>query len=169
MPNILTPTEGANFVRTEETNAVMLMLLPHIDSYINNATGHDWTTDSTIHPTAKLAAGILLVNWYDNPLQVGQSADAALPQLSQLEGEALKYRKIEFYGRTGAGAIALAGALYGDTVLKLVGVAVETGDQSAKFEDAISVVGQIQQTSAADLSENMYVVVLKHPKDDVSA
>jgi hypothetical protein len=169
MANILTAQEGANFIRTEATDAVMLMLLPHVDSYINNATGHDWTADSTIHPTAKLAAGILLVNWYDNPLMVGQSIGAALPQLSQLEGEALKYRKIEFYGINGAGAVALDGALYGDAVLKLLGVAGETGSQVAKFETTISVEGQIQQISAADLSEKMYVVVLKHPKDDVSA
>ncbi len=166
---ILTPQEAAYFLRTDSADAVMLMLLPHVDTYLQNATGHDWSSDSTIDPVAKLAAGILLVGWYDNPGQVGQSAHAAVPLLVQLEAKALAYRRFEFFGLTGAGSIALTGALVGDTVLKLVGVAGETGDQHAKFEATISVDDQIQQTSANDLSDYLYVAILKHPKDDVSA
>jgi len=165
MPNILTAAEAANFVRTESTDAVLLMLLPHVDEYLFNATGHDWTADSTINPVAKLAAGMLLVNWYDNPMQVGQPVFGA--PMAQLEAEALKYRKYEFEGMNGAGSIYLAGAREGDVVIKLVGVYGVSGSQTSKFESIISADFQIAQTSSDDLSDNLYVVVLKHPADDV--
>ncbi|MBI5951900.1 MAG: phage gp6-like head-tail connector protein [Chloroflexi bacterium] len=165
MTNILTATEASQFARTETTDAVMLALLPMVDEYLYNATGHEWQTDSTINPTAKLAAGMLLVSWYDNPSQVGQPVSGA--PLVQLEAEALKYRKYEFEGRNGVGAISLPGARTGDDVVKLVGVYIVTGDQSASFEGTITKDDQIQQSSASDLSDNQYVVVLKHPADDV--
>lgn len=167
MTNILTASEGSQFVRTETTDAIMLALLPMVDEYLFNATGHDWTTDSTISPTAKLAAGMLLVSWYDNPSQVGMSVSAA--PMAQLEAEALKYRKYQFNGNNGAGSVYLRNARKGDDIVKLVGVYGVTGDQSASFEDTISENYQIQQTSSSDLSDNKYVVVLKHPADDVSA
>jgi hypothetical protein len=165
MTNILTATEASQFVRTETTDAVMLALLPMVDEYLYNATGHEWNNDSTINPTAKLAAGMLLVSWYDNPSQVGQGVSGA--PLVQLEAEALKYRKYEFEGSDGAGSISLPGARKGDDVVKLVGVCIVTGDQSSSFEGTITVDDQIQQSSASDLSDNLYVVVLKHPADDV--
>jgi hypothetical protein len=165
MTNILTPTEGSQFVRTEATDAVMLALLPMVDEYLYNATGHEWNTDSTINPTAKLAAGMLLVSWYDNPGQVGQAVSGA--PLVQLEAEALKYRKYQFEGRDGAGAISLPGAYTGDVVIKLIGVYGVSGSQTASFEATISEDGQIQQSSASDLSDNQYVAVLKHPAADV--
>jgi hypothetical protein len=170
-PTILSPAEGANFVRTTSADAVMLQLLPLVDQYLFNATGHDWTADSTIHPTAKLAAGIVLVTWYDNPAMLGADPEGPgiAAALSQLEAEALKYRKYQFEGRNGAGAISLTGARDGDVVISLTGVDGVTGDQKAKFESTISEESQIQQTEIGDLSENEYVVVLKHPADDVRA
>jgi hypothetical protein len=165
MTNILTATEGSQFVRTTTDDAVMLALLPMVDEYLYNATGHEWNTDATINPTAKLAAGMLLVSWYENPAQVGQPVSGA--PMVQLEAEALKYRKYEFDGRNGAGAISLTGARIGDDVVKLVGVYIVTGDQSSKFEGTITEDDEIQQSSASDLSDNQYVVVLKHPADDV--
>lgn len=165
MTNILTATEASQFVRTDTSDAIMLALLPMVDEYLYNATGHEWQNDSTINPTAKLAAGMLLVSWYDNPAQIGQSVSGA--PLVQLEAEALKYRKYQFYGRDGAGAISLPGALEGDAVIKLVGVYGVSGSQTASFESTITEDHQIQQTSASDLSDNQYVVVLKHPAADV--
>lgn len=169
---ILTPSEAANFVRTTETDQVMLMLLPQIDVFAQRATGRDWSADAVINPSAKTAAGMLLVLWYDNPAQVG--SDGVLPYgltnvLSQLEAEALKYRKYEFEGLSGAGVISLPGAFDGDTVIKLVGVVGASGDQSAKFESSISVDNQILQTYGSDLSANHYVVILKSPAEDVTA
>jgi hypothetical protein len=172
MANILTAAEAANFVRTDTSDAVMLMLLPQVDAFIKKATGHDWAADSTIHGIAKAAAGMLLVQWYDNPSQLGPDMPLAFGltnTLSQLEAEALKYRKVQFYGLSNTGGIAINGALVGDDVISLVGVYGVSGDQSSKFESEISVYGSIQQTNGGDLSDNIYVVILKSPVDDVSA
>lgn len=169
MTNILTPAEAANFIRTDVNDAVMLQLIPLVDQFLLSATGHDWTADSAIHNTAKTAAGMLIVHWYDNPLAVGQAPDSLSAALTQLEAEALKYRKYCFYGNSGAGGISVPGARVGDAVVTLVGVYGVTGDQSDKFETVVTALDQIQQTETADLSENQYVVVLKHPAEDVSA
>ena len=171
MPNILTVAEAANFIRTDTTDAVMLMLLPQVDAFIKRATGRDWTLDGTINPIAKAAAVMLLVQWYDNPAQAfGESTAMSFgltATLTQLEAEALKYRKSVFAGLSNAGSILLAGARKGDDVISLVGVYGVSGSQAANFESEISIEGQIQQTASSDLSENVYVVILKHPADDV--
>jgi hypothetical protein len=175
MANILTPNEAANFLRTDNTDPVMLMLLPAIDESIRRATGRDWSQDVQINNVAKAAAGMLLVQWYDTPSQSGsQITESPLAfglthVLSQLEVEALKYRKYSFYGASQAGGIAVAGVCVGDIVQKLVGVYGVSGDQSAMFESTISVYGQIQQINGGDLSGNIYAVILKSPADDVSA
>lgn len=169
MANILTAAQAANFLRTETTDAVMLQFLPLVDQYLLSATGRDWTVDSTKHPTAITAAGMLLIHWYDNPILVGHAPAALANLLVQLEAEALKYRKYQFDGSNGVGSISIEGARKGDDVVTLVGVYGVTGDQSAKFEGTVSVDDELQQTDAGDLSDNIYVVVLKHPADDVSA
>jgi len=169
MANILTASEAANFLRSTADDAVMLQFLPLVDQYLKQATGHDWAVDSPIHNTAKLAAGMLLTYWYDNPGMVGQAPGVLSGALVALEAEALKYRKYEFEGRNGAGSISLPGARIGDDVVTLVGVYGATGDQSSKFEATISAADEIHQTDAGDLSENQYVVVLQHPADNVSA
>lgn len=168
MPNTLTAAEAANFIRSTATDAVMLQYLPLIDQYLLNATGHDWASDGTIHPTAKLAAGMLLCYWYDNPSAIGQAPETVASQMTQLEAEALKYRKIEFSGSDSAGAVYLPGARVGDSVVKLIGVYGLSGNQSAKFESVISEENQIAQLQAG-LGDYKFVAVLKHPVDDVSA
>jgi hypothetical protein len=165
---ILTPSEAANWVRSTETDQIMLMLMPQVDAYLERATGRDWSADAVIHPMAKTAAGALLVNWYDNPSFAGNGMQGLSDVLIQLEVEALKYRKYEFAGASSAGAISLPGALEGDDVIKLVGVYGVSGDQNANFETEISVSWQIQQTGG-DLSANIYVVILKSPAEDVTA
>lgn len=169
MTNILTDAQAANFVRTSATDAVMLQLLPLVDEYLKNATGHDWASDATKHNAAITAAGMLLIHWYDNPALIGQAPVTVRTTLVQLEAEALKYRKYEFAGINGAGGVSIPGARKGDTVVKLIGTYGVSGDQSASFEAAVSKDDQVQQTSSSDLSENLYVVVLKHPVDQVSA
>lgn len=169
MTNILSPNEAANFVRTDASDPILLMLLPQVDAYVQQATGRDWTADAMIHSAAKAAAGMLLTYWYDNPAAIGTSPEGSGSAFLQLEAEALKYRKYQFSGRSGAGAISLDDALEGDDVMKLVGVYGVSGDQSAKFEAEISAAGAIQQTDAGDLSNKIYVVILKSPADDVTA
>lgn len=169
MANILTAAEAANFLRTTTDDAVMLQFLPLVDTYLQQATGHDWTVDSDKHNTAKIAAGMLLTYWYDNPHAVGEAPVSLAAALVQLEAEALKYRKYEFGGLNGAGAVSIPGLRKGDGVITLTGVYGVSGDQSANFEATVSEDDQIEQTSASDLSDNLYVVVVKHPADDVSA
>jgi hypothetical protein len=168
MTNILTAAQAANFIRTETTDAVMVQLLPLVDQYLLSATGHDWAADSTIHPSAITAAGMLITHWYDNPGAVGQAPATVRGALMQLEAEALKYRKYQFSGAGSAGGIFLEGARKGDEVVRLIGVYGVSGDQSSMFESVLTTDYHIQQTQGG-LSENLYVVVLKHPADDVSA
>lgn len=169
MPTILTPSEAAGFLRTTSDDAILQQFLPLVDTYLQNATGHDWRIDNPISNTAKIAAGMLLTYWYDNPQAIGEPPATIIGALVQLEAEALKYRKYRFCGNTGAGAVGLPGAAIGDVVITLTGVYGVSGDQSAKFESTITVDGQIQQTYAGDVSASQFVVVLKHPADDVSA
>ena len=169
MTNILTDAQAANFVRTSAADAVMLQLLPLVDEYLKNATGHDWASDATKHNAAVTAAGMLLIHWYDNPALIGHAPVTVRNTLVQLEAEALKYRKFEFEGINCAGGISVSGARKGDVVVKLIGTYGVSGDQSANFESTVSVDDQVQQTSSSDLSDNLYVVVLKHPADEVSA
>ena len=174
MTNILTAAEAANFIRTEADDAAMLDLLPIVDQLIQDATGRDWTQDATIHNTAKAAAGMYVTLLYDNPAQLQKGSESLLPYgptdaLAKLEAEALKYRKYQFEGLSGAGEIALPGARMGDDVIKLVGIYGASGDQTASFESEISDSGVIAQTSTSDLSDKLFVVVLKSPADDVVA
>lgn len=158
MANILTASEAATVLRCETTDADMLALLPAVDAYIKNATGHDWASDSSIVPEAKSAARMLLVKWHEDPgmmsngnTSLGYGLAACL---IQLEAMALRYR--EFFGRDGAGSIDLPGAAAGDSVTTLVGLVGVTGDKKTDFETMITVDGQIQQVSESDLSANVY-------------
>lgn len=63
-----------------------------------------------------------------------------------------------FTGAAAAGACTLAGAVVGQRVL---GVVQTNGTvASSSFEGVITVAGQIQQTSASNLSANTYLVIL---------
>jgi hypothetical protein len=61
-------------------------------------------------------------------------------------------------GRNGAGPCTLPSGRVGETVLGVVSLATASND-SANFESTISAAGQIQQTSALNLSGNEYWVV----------
>lgn len=169
MPNILSPQQAANFVRTDVNDPILLQLLPLVDQALLDATGHDWSADNPTHRTAILAAGILLTHWYDNPQAVGQLPASLMSSLVNLEGEALKYRKYRFHGNSGAGACSVPGARIGDQVIRLVGVYGLSGNQAAKFEATITADDAILQTDAGNYSEHQFVVVLKHPSEDVPA
>jgi hypothetical protein len=168
MANILTAAEAANVLRCEVDDARMLALLPQIDQHIQTATGHAWEDDNPINETAKAAARMLLVRWFEDPgMMVGGQARSLGGQvlsygvracLAQLEALARRYRT--FQGRSGAGPIDLSGAYIGDSVETLVGVSGVNGDRSADFESIITVNGQIQQESSEDLSNNWYRVHL---------
>lgn len=70
-------------------------------------------------------------------------------------------RRLHEDGRPTPGPITFTGALVGDVVLDVIGWNLATGEMLANdpigdFESVISVNGQIQQTSVADLSTNRY-------------
>ena len=160
--NILTTEEAAAVLRCEIDDDNMLMLLPQIDAYIKNATGHDWAADDTIRPEAKAAARMLLVMWHENPAMMASGLMTLSFGLSaalvQLEAIAMSY--LSFTGSDGAGACTLTGAQVGDTVSTLVGLIGVSGDQSTDFEGVITVKDQIQQTSTDDLSDYWYRIYL---------
>jgi hypothetical protein len=167
MSTILTPTKAAIFLRSSATDTLLLELLPLVDEYLYNATGHDWAQDATLHPSAITAAGMLLLYWYDNPTLIGQAPLTLRQTLVQLEAEALKFRQYGFLGRVGAGGIAIVGLQQGDQVIRLIGTYGVSGSQAAQFESTVSQDDQLQQTGVGDLSANQYVVVVKHPAADV--
>jgi hypothetical protein len=157
MTNILTAAEAANALRCETTDPAMLDLMPSVDAYIRNATGHDWTADSPINPIAKSAARMLLVKWHEDPAMVGSANSLSFglsAALTQLEAEALRY--VTFEGADEASPISLRGARIGDTVQTLVGVVGVSGSQVAAFETVITVNDQIQQLSTSDLTGKFY-------------
>lgn len=159
---ILSAAEGAEVLRCESSDAELLALLPIIDKYIEDATGHDWASDATVHSTAKAAARMLLVMWHENPgmMANGQTALSFGLQSCLVQLEAIAQNFKEFSGGSGAGACDLSGARVGDTVTTLIGLIGVSGDQSASFETVITVDDQIQQVSTSDLSDNWYRVTL---------
>ncbi len=165
MANILTASEAAIVLRTSATDTALLALLPLVDSFLKNASGHDWAADTTIRPEAKAAAQMLITMWYENP---GMTASGITTlnfglqaALVQLEAVALSYR--EFLGRNGAGGCVLTGAKVGDTVSSLIGLIGMSGDQSASFETVITVNDQIQQLSGSDLSTKWFRAFITRP------
>lgn len=86
---LLTPDEAANMLGYTSTAQmppqVTSVLLPAVDEFLKSATGKDWsvltTTYTQIDPTAKMAAGVLLVRWFENPGLVGKADDAGLLSL----------------------------------------------------------------------------------------
>ena len=98
--SILTPTEAANVLRCEIDDQNMLDLLDPVDAYIENATGWQWSQDSEISASAKSAARMLLVQWFENPAQTGSEYDVALTfglnaVLLQLKAEAVRLKELE--------------------------------------------------------------------------
>jgi len=157
--SILTAGEAAAVLRVASDTADMLNLLPQIDEYIFNATGHEWASDVPINAAAKAAARILLVLWFENPSMVLSGGAMPLTQgltslLGQLEVVAGYYHNFE--GLAGAGSVTLCGVCEGDVVESVVGISNATGDASSSFEGVISMDGALLQTSSSDLSEKFY-------------
>lgn len=100
MGSILTPFEAANVLRCEENDLMMLDLLEQVTVFVENATGWKWSQDTVISASAKSAARMLLVQWYENPAQTGSSNDAPLTfglnaVLLQLKAEAVRLKELE--------------------------------------------------------------------------
>jgi hypothetical protein len=163
MTTILTTQEAANALRCEVDDEEMLDLLPQVDRYVINATGHDWSTDATIDPTAKSAARMLLVMWHEDPAMMAQKnaplSFGLTATLVQLQALAASY--MEFEGLVNAGSIDLVGANVGDTVVSVTGLVGVSGNQAASFESVISVQDAIQQIANTNLDNKWLRVQLK--------
>ena len=97
MTSILTNIEAATVLRCETDDQNMLDLLDQVDAYIENATGWKWTEDSVINPAAKSAARMLLVQWYENPAQLGSESVLSFglnAVLLQLKAEAKRLTEL---------------------------------------------------------------------------
>lgn len=93
MANILTAAEAAIVLRCEATDTNLLQLLPLVDAYIKQATGRDWTADTSIRAEAKSAARMLITRWHEDPggMVAGSSMGFGLSAaLTQLESVALE-------------------------------------------------------------------------------
>lgn len=69
-------------------------LLPSfVDDFIKTATGHDWASDTTIDPTAKMLASALTIRWFEDPGQMGKISDNDIgvkSLIGQLHAKALQ-------------------------------------------------------------------------------
>lgn len=66
---LLTLEEGRALLRIdgEENDPIIQNTLAGAVSYLKEATGRDWDADSAPHPVAQAAAGMLLIQWFDQP------------------------------------------------------------------------------------------------------
>lgn len=98
--SILTPTEAAAVLRCEIDDQNMLDLLEQVTAFVENATGWEWSQDTVINASAKSAARMLLVQWFENPSQTGSENGAPLTfglnaVLLQLKAEAVRLKELE--------------------------------------------------------------------------
>ena len=99
MTNILTTDEAARVVGEDSTAERLLDVLPQVDSYVNGATGHDWTADTAINPEAKAAARLYLALTYDlmsmQQNQIDALNRALISSLTRLEAIATELQTIQ--------------------------------------------------------------------------
>lgn len=92
---ILTEAEAKDmlFLDPETTYPQLAIILPGIDDYIKTATGFEWGTTTTtyteIDKVAKLAASILLSQWFYNPQEMGKENYAVVGFIAQLQAKVL--------------------------------------------------------------------------------
>lgn len=163
--SILTAAEAASVLRVDQDNAEMLNLLPLVDEYIFNATGHDWAKDLPAVDSAKAAARMLLVLWYENPGMVQAGGAQGLAQgltaaLTQLEVMAGWYHVFE--GNIGAGSISVDGVGEGDVVEEVILLVGGTrADVSEDFGSTIGEIGVLEQLADEDLSGKFFRALVR--------
>lgn len=96
--NILTADEASRVVIVDPTDEKLADVLPQVDSYIQQATGRNWTQDSPIRTEAKAAARLQLALTYDlgamQPSQINVLRSGLVSALAQLESIALELQAI---------------------------------------------------------------------------
>ncbi len=101
--SILTAQQAAELLNynspDEMPEKVTSFFLPSIDGCLQEATGKDWgmITDlyPQISPVAIMAAGILLVRWFEDPGMIGKTNDSTVIGLiGQLKAKVLQESQI---------------------------------------------------------------------------
>jgi len=88
--------EALNYTEIAEMPPkVLSILLPGVEEFLTSSTGKDWgtLTDSytAIDPVAKMAAGILLVRWFEDNNEVGTASGiGVIGLIGQLEAKHLQ-------------------------------------------------------------------------------
>lgn len=108
-----------------------------------------------LHGPAQTAGAVGTSQITDGSIATADLAGSAVTGAKLATG----YQKLlTFTGINGAGAVTLTGAAVGDRVL-VAGITTP-GNAAALFETVITVINQIQQASATDLSSSNYVATL---------
>lgn len=113
-------------------------------------------TTGSISPASFTSAGVCATNLAVTDITGG----ASLPS-NAVGGTALSagaQRLLPFTGRNGAGACTCTGLKVGDTVTGIVNV-TDSSNDAAKFEATVTVVNQLQQSDAGDLSAKKFIVL----------
>lgn len=154
-------SEAAAVLRVDATDPQMLYVLPLVDGFIRSATGFDWSSLEVIPPQAKAAAQLLMVQWYDNPVDAGSTNSGGITlgfgligALAQLEALGLEYKVVE--GLPGVGYIPVPGVKEGSSIVTATGLVGDSGDKSAYFESNVTVDGYVKQIYAGNLDEKFY-------------
>jgi hypothetical protein len=95
---ILTSQEACDlleFPKIEDMpDKVNTVFLPAVDGFLKNATGKDWgtltETYTAIDAVAKMAAGSLLVGWFENPELIGRATDGVIGLIGQLKAKVVE-------------------------------------------------------------------------------
>jgi len=115
-------------------------------------------SDNSVQASTTLAGVIEIAT--DAEAITGTSDDRALTP-GNLQAVLALLKPMSFDGRNGAGACTLTGAAVGDRVIFVTGLTGGSlGNASASFESTITVINQIQQSSASDLSTRDYMALL---------
>ncbi len=128
-------------IKASASNPVIVEVSAHVVTAFNAVTTNVLTVGTTTTATEWLVAA-----------DVAELTTGFYPA-------ALSARNWTFTGVAAAGAITLTGAVKGDRVLSVAGMTTP-GNAAASFESTISVVNQIQQSSASDLHLETYVAQL---------
>jgi hypothetical protein len=122
-------------------------------------TGPGWLSEIRQNFTELYAASLTVLASAAEALAGALTNKAVTP--AGLEGVVTKLDILSFNGVAAAGPITLTGVKVGDKVLGVCSVTAGVlGDKSAHFETAITVIDQIQQTQAANLTANTYVALI---------
>jgi hypothetical protein len=95
---------------------------------------------------------------------LGVTGATTLPAATTIGGKTPdtgSYYSVVQAGKNGAGALTLTGTLVGDKVVAVANLTTP-GDLQSSFETTITVAGQIQQSSATDLSVKQCLFILHH-------